>query len=520
MDASTLPVTPDNPPPQRPQSGLRTWLKVMNASLSALEQTVWQGRELAEQALLAWRKLEHGADAVLAEYEAIAEEAAQWPARIARLKKTGWMLTRITTSYRLWGIKSAFLPRARMASAFDRLHQRNARLFRDVSLEQGGAFLKVGQLLSARGDILPQAWIDELRILQDQASAESFDAIRLVIEQEFDESMETLFAEFDPQPIAAASIGQVHRARLHDGREVAVKVQRPGLEQVIDLDMTLMKLFTNSIESMLPPTDMDTITAEIERTIREELDYRREALWMEKLADFLHDVEDVVVPRPVWSHSKNKVLTTNFIHGTPLSQALDQRAADGDQAGVSDLLGRLLDLYLRQVLHAGVFQADPHPGNFLVTDEGKLVALDFGCTMQLSESFRAGYFKVLGAALMDDREQMAELLTNMGFRTRSGKPDTLLAFADALLSQIQTAAREMGGGNMTWPTTAEILAAGEQLMQMAERDPVDKLPAEFIMLARVFTTLGGLFVHYKPQLDVNKHLFPHLVGPAMTSLRS
>ncbi|MDF1820112.1 MAG: AarF/UbiB family protein [Alcanivoracaceae bacterium] len=522
MDAAVIEATPvetSTPPASSPTTGLRAWLKVMNASLNAVEQTVWQGRALAEQALTAWRRVEDGAGAMLDEYQAIADEAAQWPARLQRLKKTGWMLTRITSSYRLWGIKSAFLPRSRMAASFDRLHGRNARLFRDVSLEQGGAFLKVGQLLSARADILPKAWVEELRVLQDQAGAEHFEDIRQVIEQELGQPLDALFAEFDRDPIAAASIGQVHRAVLHDGREVAVKIQRPGLEPVINLDMTLMKLFTQSIQSLLPPTDMDTITGEIERTIREELDYRGEAIWMEKIADHLADVDGLVVPRPVWSHSKKRVLTTNFIHGQPLAQALDAREADGDHAGLSDLLGRLLDLYLRQVLQAGVFQADPHPGNFLVTDNNELVLLDFGCTMQLSESFRDGYFKVLGAALMDDRDTMAELLMDMGFVTRSGKPDTLLAFADALLSQIRQAAQQMGSGNMSWPTQAELLAGGQQLMAMAEHDPVDKLPAEFIMLARVFTTLGGLFVHYQPQLDVNKHLFPHLVGPAISNMR-
>ena len=491
--------------------GLRAWINVMNASIAALEQTVWQGRELAEQALSAWQKLGRSAEEAKAEYQAVLEEAAVWPARLKRLKDTSWMLTRITSGYRLWGIKSAFIPRSKTAAALNKLHRRNARLFRDVSLQQGGAFLKVGQLLSARADILPKAWVEELRVLQDQARPESFDAIQTVIESELGDSLANLFAVFEPEPIAAASIGQVHRAVLHDGRAVAVKVQRPGLEPIIDLDMSLMKLFLKSVESMLPPTDMDTIVGEIERTVREELDYRVELQWMQRVGEFLEPVPGVIVPQAVGSHCSGKVLVSQFIEGIPLMTALDQRRANGDDRSVSELLGRLLDLYLRQVLQAGLFQADPHPGNFLVTDDDTLVLLDFGCTMQLPENFRDGFFKVLGAALMDERDRMATLLTDMGFRTRSGRPDTLLAFADVLLAQIQRAAKEMGSDGMSWPTQAQILAQAKNLLAQAETDPVDKLPAEFIMLARVFTTLGGLFMHYQPRLDVTRYVLPYMM---------
>lgn len=511
----------DTPAPMQSSQrneGLKAWLNVMNASVSALEQTLWQGRELAEQALVTLKKMGAGVEQAKEDYEALSAEAAQWPARVKRVKETGWMLTRITSSYRLWGIKSAFISRRNTPAALAKLHRRNARLFRDVSLSQGGAFLKVGQLLSARADILPTPWVEELRVLQDQATPVAFDDIRAVIESELNASIETLFADFDPEPIAAASIGQVHKAKLLDGRTVAVKIQRPGLEQVIDLDMALMKLFTNSIASMLPPTDLDTITQEIERTIREELDYRFEASSMTKVGDFLSDVEQVQVPRPVLSHCSKKVLVSNFIVGTPLMAELDKRHEAGDEAGLADLLGRLLDLYLRQILQAGIFQADPHPGNLLVTPDDDLILLDFGCTMVLSESFRDGYSKVLGAALMGERATMATELKAMGFETRSGKPDTLLAFADTMLSQIQRTAFELSSDSPSWPDPSEMMANAKQLLAQAEADPVDKLPAEFIMLARVFTTLGGLFMHYKPRIDVNRHLFPHLVGPALSQV--
>src|SRR5690606_11985311 len=125
-----------------------------------------------------------------------------------------------------------------------------------------------------RADILPGAWIEQLSALQDQARCTDFPEMRAVIEQEFGQPLDTLFSEFDETPIAAASIGQVYRARTRDGVDVAVKVQRPGLEEIIDLDMALLRIFAESLRGLLPPTDIDTIVTEIERSVREELDYR------------------------------------------------------------------------------------------------------------------------------------------------------------------------------------------------------------------------------------------------------
>src|SRR5690554_1577867 len=200
-------------------------------------------------------------------------------------------------------------------------------------------------------DALPISWVDELKILQDQASAESFAAIREVIESSMQQPLEKLFREFEQEPLAAASIGQVHKAVLHDGRTVAVKVQRPGLAAVIDLDMALLKLFASSIESLLPPTDLDTITAEIERTLREELDYRSEARWMSLIRTCLDDVSGIKVPQLISSHSNRQVLVSEFIQGRNLGCELERLQQTGDHAAVADL---------RSEEHTSELQSRPH----------------------------------------------------------------------------------------------------------------------------------------------------------------
>lgn len=490
-------------------NGLRAWLNVLDASIAALERTAWQGRKLAGQAIQAWRLVESGASDLATEYQLLSAEAKRWPARLKRLSKTGWMLTRLTASYRLWGTRSAFLPAHRQAGALATLHRRNARRFAETSLEQGGAFLKIGQLLSTRPDLLPAPWVEELTALQDNARPESPAQMRAVLEEEFGLPVEVLFREFDDEPLAAASIGQVHRAVLEDGREVAVKIQRPGLPDIIELDMTLMRLFIDSISHLLPPTDLPTILDEIERSVRSELDYRAEARAMRKVGVTLKDVTGVRVPDTVDALCSKRVLTTTFVHGEKFTHVLDRHRAAGNNAAIADILSRLLDAWLHQILVGGCFHADPHPGNILLAGDGDLVLLDFGSTAHLPEPFRQGYFRVLQASIVGDSTLIADTLLQLGFGTRSGRPDTLLAFADAMLAQLREAALQ-GDIHFAWPTPEQMLTRARDLLAQAEADPVDKLPAEFIMLARVFGSLGGLFLHYHPPLDMAARLLPLL----------
>ncbi|EKF73782.1 hypothetical protein A11A3_11898 [Alcanivorax hongdengensis A-11-3] len=496
---------------KQPDSGLKAWLAVVEGCIRAIERTAWQGRELADQAINACKAVGRGANAVNEEMQQLADEARRWPARLKRLTKTGWMLTKVVASYRLWGTKAAFLPGSMRQAALENLHRRNARRFRDTSLQQGGAFLKIGQLLSSRPDLLPQAWIDELAILQDQATAVPFEQIQAVLEAEFDQPLDELFADIDVEPLAAASIGQVHRARLHDGRDVAVKVQRPGLDEVVELDMALLKVFIDAVKSALPPMDFDTIVSEIQRTVREELDYQREARAMVQVGQQLASLPGIRVPTLVSERSSRHVLTTVFVRGRKLTTVLDEMA-NSDRARLDRVLARLLDAWFTQVLNGGLFHADPHPGNLMITDNDELVLLDFGCTQTLTNEARHGYFRVLQACVVGDEQVIADTLQTLGFRTRSGDAGTLLAFVSAILDQVRDAIinphQQQG-----WPSAEQLMQQVTELLAHLEHDPVEKMPADFIMLARVFGTLGGLFLHYQPSVDAASLVLGYLTRP-------
>ena len=457
----------------------------MNSVLGALEKTAWQMRAISDEVVR------------------LGGEARVWKARGARISATSWMLARVVADYRLHAIYSAFLTREKSGRVMDRIHRRSARRFYRASVQQQGAFLKVGQLLSARPDLLPAAWIEELSPLQDAAPAIGFDDVRATVETELGAPLHELFSVFDEAPLAAASIGQVHRAVTRDGQQIAVKVQRPGIGELIEHDLAVLGVFLQNLDGILPPTDYATIASELQETVRRELDYPAEAHAMSQMADFFAGTPGVRVPRPIAALCGPRVLSASFERGVKITTALEH----ADEAARAELLGRLLSVYLRQVLDAGLFQADPHPGNFLVADDGALVLLDFGCTRALDATTRLGYRDLVQAFLLGDQARLGVRLAALGFATASGAPDTLLAFASALLSSFQGAA---ASGAFSWPTRAAVLAEASALAEAAERDPVTRLPPEFVMIGRVFGTLAGLFQHYRPAIDFSRYVLPHL----------
>jgi len=459
----------------------------MNELLTAIEETAWELRALSD------------------EFVELGGEARVWKERGKRLSSTGWMMTRVVADYRLFGIYSAFLPRRKIAEVKERIHRRSARRFYETSVQQKGAFLKVGQMLSSRPDLLPAAWIEELSGLQDAAPAEPFAHVRAVVEADLGAPLAERFRSFDEAPLAAASIGQVHRAVTLDGVEVAVKVQRPEIAELIEHDLALLDLSLQSMTGMLPPMDYATITTEVRDMVRRELDYPAEARAMARMRAFLDGMPGVKVPQPIDALCGPRVLTATFASGEKITTALDKLA--GDHARISELLGNLLEVYVRQVLGAGFFQADPHPGNFLVDESGALVLLDFGCTRALGGEVRDGYRALVRAFLAGDTAQLTSLFAQLGFRTQSGRPDTLLAFAAALLDSFR---RGAATGTFSWPTRDELFANARDLLAAAERDPVTRIPPEFVLLGRVFGTLAGLLQHHRPSIDFPRHILPHL----------
>lgn len=482
------------------------WVRQLDAAVDVVERAAWDLRGVAfaarDRATDLWEGVSSDWRRVETDLRELGTELCAWPRRAERVASTGWMLARLAGSYRLHPTRAAFLSERRAGESFDALQARNARRFAETTGRQGGGMLKVGQILSTRPDLLPSAWIAELSKLQDSAPPVPFETVRRKIEQELGGPLGAHFASFDPEPVAAASIGQVHRALTLDGVDVAVKVTRPDIHEWIELDLDLVELFLDAVKGLFPPADYPTIVGELRAMLRQELDYRVEAEMMERVRHFFAPRESVVVPPTVPELCTRDVLVSHFAPGRKITLVLDElhtRREAGDTgagARLDAILSLLLETYARQILAAGVFQADPHPGNFLVTEDDRLVLLDFGCTRVMPPEARDGYLALVGAFLAGESQRVAALLAKLGFATASGSPETLHAFAELLLGEFRDALSGAGGID-----AEAMLARANDVLRRVQHDPVVRIPAEFVMLARVFLSLGGLFQHYEPRID-------------------
>ncbi len=490
-------------------SEVKAWLKVLDAVLVGVEKTAWSVRGVADEVLQAWNVAE-------GDVQSFREDMTGSGKGLVRLTRTGFVLGQIAASYRLFGLRSAFLSERKAEALLTRMHEQNAQRFYGACIEHGGAFLKVGQVLSARPDILPKPWVNELAQLQDAVPALPYETVRAVIEAELKAPIEKLFTSFEVEPLAAASIGQVHKAVTLEGNHVAVKIQRPGIAELVRLDLQALEMFLSSLRSSLPDLDYDTIVKEIRSAVIAELDYVEEAHMTRTVAEAFVGDENVVIPTPVADLCSGKVLTTTFIPGRKVTTVLDELAARSAEdpkakAELSRILGRLLEAYLRQVLLFGAFQADPHPGNILVDANGKVAILDFGCAKTLLPEAKERYLDLMRSFLMGDKERMGTLFIELGFGTKSGRPDTLHLFADAWLSEFK---QSLSQGKIEWPDKDDMMARATGLLKACEQDPVVTIPSDFVMITRVFGTLAGLFSHYEPDILFSEHIMP-VLGQAL-----
>ncbi len=289
-------------------------------------------------------------------------------------------------------------------------HRRRSEKLAQAVAELGPTFIKLAQVFSARADLIPEPYFSAIGTLQDQVPPIPGDGACRVIETEFGRAVEDVFESFDPDPIAAASLGQVHRAVL-GGRQVAVKVLRPGVEPTvaIDLDLSFQLLFWLNI--LFPNHHVRGITnvvREFSVRVREEMDFRSEAANMERFHRLLADVEGVRAPEVVGNLTTKHVLVMEHLEGTKVDQ-LAERFASGELEFES-MIRRLTGLYLRMMMVDGFLHADPHPGNLMVAADGKIIVLDWGMVLEVPKQTRD---TILSVALSVEREDLDGIISGM-----------------------------------------------------------------------------------------------------------
>jgi ubiquinone biosynthesis protein len=355
----------------------------------------------------------------------------------------------------------------------------------------GPTFIKLGQLLSTRADLLPTPYLEALTRLQDRVEPFPFEEVEKIVAGELNAKVGDVFKDFDPIPIAAASLGQVHRACLRDGRPVAVKVQRPAIRERIAEDLGALRELASFLDrhsALGARYELEKTVETFGRALIAELDYRREAGNLALLRKNLEGFDRISVPAPVDRLTTSRVLTMEFVDGRKVTEGDPLSALDVDGEGLADELFRA---YLHQIVIDGLFHADPHPGNVFLTADGRLALLDLGMVGRIPSAMRDGLFRLLMAIGEGRGDEAADRALELGerrtedfdeaeFRRRIG--DVVAEFAQVRVGDIQ----------MGRTVIAVARAAGESGV---------RIPPELAMLGRTLWHLDEVGKALDPSFD-------------------
>ena len=381
-----------------------------------------------------------------------------------------------------------------------------ARLADDLEA-MGPTFIKLGQLMSSRVDLLSPPYIEALSRLQDDVAPFSFEEVEDIISSELQVRLSTVFPTFEQTPLAAASLGQVHRATLRDGREVVVKVQRPGIRGQVREDMEVLADLTAFLDKHTETGrrfGLAQLLEEFRKALVDELDYRREADNLTRMRELVVGHDLIVVPEPFADLTTSRVLTMEFVEGKKVTDLGPLARLEVDGAPMAD---QLFAAYLDQVLVQGIFHADPHPGNVLVTPDGKLVLLDIGMIARLAPAVRDRLVKLF-LALADARpEEVTRIAVTLGEQLPEFDEAVFArAVADLVGRSADASLAELDLGALVLQLTRK---AGEAGLRM---DP------ELVMLGKTLLNLDQVAATLDPEFEPREALQRHLAALMKSSM--
>ncbi|MHC3437570.1 ABC1 kinase family protein [Natrialbaceae archaeon A-gly3] len=381
-----------------------------------------------------------------------------------------------------------FLIFGRSRSVGPETHRKRARVLLDSLLTLGPTFIKLGQLLSTRPDVLPPEYIDELSALQDRVPPADWVDAKVVLEEELG-PVEERFEAFETEAISGASLGQVYRAQV-DGQDVAVKVRRPSVEELVEADLRVIRW---SMPILLYFVDesrafsLENLADEFAKTIREEMDYEREAGMLAEIRANFDDDDRFAIPTVIDSHSSSRVLTMEYIGGTKINDVEALEAKGIDRAQVAENLQRS---YMQMIIDDGVFHADPHPGNLAVTDDGRIVFYDFGMSGRVDEYVQEKIVEFYVAVANQDIDAILDALIAIG---------TLSPEADrgVMAEVMELAIADARGEDIEQYRVQQIIG---QVEDSIYEFPL-RLPKNLALVLRVATVVEGVCVTLDPDFD-------------------
>jgi predicted unusual protein kinase regulating ubiquinone biosynthesis (AarF/ABC1/UbiB family) len=395
--------------------------------------------------------------------------------RFVRCALWVWMLYKVPKWYRRATFREPL-----SGEELNRTHELAGDSMLKCALDLRGVIIKTCQVISTRADMFPPAIVAKLEQCHDRVPAHSFDDVRLTVETELGQPIEDVFSEFEQDPVAAASLAQVHKARLKDGREVAVKVQYPDIERIVWTDLANMLRATRVYEFFdSDPLELEPLLVEINKHLAYELDFIREADSADRVREMFINDDVVKVPLIYREFSARRVLVMELVGGLKVNDKEELR-----KAGINpkDVIRDLTSIYARMIMGAGFFHADPHPGNIFIGPDGQLILLDFGLSKELPEGFGLGIFELMFSMMTRNEQALVKAFRALGFKTKNDDPETFKSIAHQMMNR-RSSSRFEGEFNN------EI---SRDLMATIREDPLVTVPSDFVLVGRAFALLSGV----------------------------
>ncbi len=369
-----------------------------------------------------------------------------------------------------------------------------------LALEKlGPTFIKIGQFLSTRPDVIAPEFIEELRKLQDEVPSFGFDAVKSQIDLELGASMEDLFAEFVEEPIAAASIAQVHLARLKNGNRVVVKIQRPGIKETVNADIDILSGLASLAEKHIAESELydpEGVVREFGRTINREMDFVREGHNMERFAINFSDDDVFYVPEVYWDLTSKRILTMEYIDGIKVSDFKDLEDAGLDRKVIAK---RGADMFLKQVLVYGLFHGDPHPGNIFVLDDNIICLLDYGIVGRVDDQTKRQMIRLILSVVRKDVEGITKVFIKAGMVDATINRRRLrLDLLEFIERYYQIPLRRLDIGTIV-----------NDLFEIIHEHRI-KVPADWTLMAKALVLMEGTGRELDPDFDMIEHTKPFL----------